>query len=354
MIPLGLGSAAGGGPRRRWTAMVVLALSIGVIVGTAGTQAGRREVVAGVRALGSLNPAYVPVILMLAPSNYALRFVRWQYYVSRLGVRIPRASSAVIFLSGLTMALSPGKAGELAKAYAVQRLHGYSAAIVAPAVIVERIVDGLAMVVLAVVGALATDKDVGFIIGAGPGAGLESPSGSVPTLLGVALLGISVAVGVLRGLGRPWTRGLVRRRLGRWPRLASTLEAVGSSSGTLLGGVPLLLGLGIGILSWGAEGFVLLFTLRAMGQQASAGLSLLATAVSALAGAMSALPGGLGAAELSMVAMLVAAGVRPGEAGTATLISRLSTLWLGVMVGVVATMSLARQIAQSEWSSERQ
>jgi len=135
---------------------------------------------------------------------------------------------------------------------------------------------------------------------------------------------------------------------------SDALEAVGSSSGTLLGGVPLLVGLGIGILSWGAEGFVLLFTLRAMGQQASGGLSLLPTSVSALAGAMSALPGGLGAAELSMVAILVAAGVRPGEAGTASLISRLSTLWLGVKVGVVATMSTARQIAQAEWSGGRQ
>lgn len=119
------------------------------------------------------------------------------------------------------------------------------------------------------------------------------PTRSPAVVLGAAGLAVVVAAAVLKAMGSPGARALVRRRLGRWPRLASVVEAVGSSSSTLLGAMPLLAGLGSGILSWGAAGLVLLFALRAMGEHMTAGLSLLVTAVSALAGAVSALPGGL-------------------------------------------------------------
>ena len=51
-------------------------------------------------------------ILGLSLLNYALRFVRWQWYLSRLGHAIPAPQRALIYLAGFALTTTPGKAGE--------------------------------------------------------------------------------------------------------------------------------------------------------------------------------------------------------------------------------------------------
>jgi uncharacterized membrane protein YbhN (UPF0104 family) len=61
-------------------------------------------------------------VLLLVMLNYVLRFLKWQYYLRLSNVEgLSRRMSALIFLSGFSMAMTPGKVGEFLKSYFVRR-----------------------------------------------------------------------------------------------------------------------------------------------------------------------------------------------------------------------------------------
>jgi hypothetical protein len=101
------------------------------------------------RTLESFAWELIPLILGLTLLNYALRFVKWHYYLGRIGARgVGLGSSLAIFLSGLTMAMTPGKVGELLKSVLLRRVAGTPVAASAPIVMAERLTDGVALLFL--------------------------------------------------------------------------------------------------------------------------------------------------------------------------------------------------------------
>jgi len=66
-------------------------------------------------------------------------------------------------------------------------------------------------------------------------------------------------------------------------------------------------------------------------------------AVAVLVGALSFLPGGLGSTEAVMTTLLVAHGTSFGDAVFVTLACRIVTLWLAVVLGWVAVLSLRQR-----------
>ena len=78
------------------------------------------------------------------------RFIEWHYYIQVIGAKgkISVADSAIIHISGFTLVVSPGKAGELLKAVFLKAKTGIPIARGMPVVIAERIVDGIAVIVI--------------------------------------------------------------------------------------------------------------------------------------------------------------------------------------------------------------
>src|SRR5205085_4209762 len=65
---------------------------------------------------------------------------------------VDKAASALVFLSGFAMGLTPGKSGEITKSYWLREIAGPDRAPLArtaPIVFAERLVDGIAMLLLA-------------------------------------------------------------------------------------------------------------------------------------------------------------------------------------------------------------
>ncbi|MEK7423956.1 MAG: lysylphosphatidylglycerol synthase domain-containing protein, partial [Actinomycetota bacterium] len=50
--------------------------------------------------------------LALAVANYAIRFVRWTLYLRHRDLEVPVRTSALVFLSGFALSVTPGKVGE--------------------------------------------------------------------------------------------------------------------------------------------------------------------------------------------------------------------------------------------------
>ena len=76
-------------------------------------------------ALSRFPPALIVPVVLLTTWNYTLRWLRWNYYLRVLGVTgVGRGSSALVFLSGFAMGLTPGKSGELTKSYWLREIAG--------------------------------------------------------------------------------------------------------------------------------------------------------------------------------------------------------------------------------------
>ena len=269
--------------------------------------------------------------VVLASGNYALRFVRWQYYLARIGVDVPARESALVFLSGFVMSVTPGKLGEVFKSLLLYESRGTSIAKTAPVVVAERLTDLMALVVLTALGALSFEEGVPITIG-----------GVVLVILvWVALASRPVAdlaLGVLARL--PVVKRLV-------PKLR---EAYGSLQ-TLIRPAPIVVATLIATVAWGLEvvslGVILWgFPGMSLGWEETT----FAYSASTIAGALAMMPGGLGVTEAGMTGLLLALGgpgMTAAVATATTMLVRLATLWWAVLVGFAALALYRRNLRNS-------
>lgn len=281
------------------------------------------------QSFSSFAWATLPAILGFTVLNYVLRWLKWDYYLRRMnmGQGVTYADSALLFTSGMVMAVTPGKVGEVLKSYLLKRLNGTPISASAPIVLAERVTDGLAMLLL-----------MGF------GLTLYAPARPAFYLL-MAL----TAVGLLVLQSRPLFEriiGLVERApLGK--QIAPRLLTAYLSMKELLSWRILLISTIISLVSWFGECIAMYFVLRGVGVAPSFLLLQQATfvfAASTLFGLISFLPGGLGVSEGSSTLMLERLIPLPaGPATTATIIIRFCTLWFGITLGAVALALFSRR-----------
>jgi len=255
--------------------------------------------------------------LALASTNYVFRFGKWQYYLGRLGVaHVSRLHSALIFLSGFVLTVTPGKLGEVFKSAVLARTHGVPVEKTAPIVVAERLTDVIAIVALVVFGSL------GFAGG----------------LYWAALGTVMVGAGLVLILWEPPLRSLIaaleRTRFAAVaPRLGRAHDSLRVVASPRALGWPVFLSL----IGWGLEGLALHLLLAGFGQHPAFSFSLFFYATATLAGALVPVPGGLGVTEAVILEQLVhVAGAPEGIATACMLLIRLATLWWAVLVGFVA------------------
>lgn len=314
----------------------ILAVAVGALVVLWG------DAPAVLGAVRSFPPVLILPVVLLTCWNYTLRYLRWNYYLRVLGVTgVSQFESALVFLSGFAMGLTPGKSGEVTKSYWLREIAGSERAPLArtaPIVFAERLVDGIAMLLL------ATSGLISFRFGA------------------VALLGVAAAA--LAALLVLQAQPLVHRVLDwfgskpRTARLASVAVTLYDSARELLTLRRLLGAVGVGILSWGGECLALYVILLGLG--APPGLTMVnqatfALAAGSLVGSASLLPGGIGAAEGTVAAVLdLVAGQPRDVAAAATLLIRVCTLWFGVSLGALALVRLSVSLATRRVNSAAQ
>src|SRR5262245_12181728 len=116
-------------------------------------------------ALRSFRWRYAVLACLLAAANYAVRFLRWQYYLRRVGVTTVRTCDSLqVFLAGFALTVTPGKLGEAVKAVLLRASHRIPMAKTAPIVIAERVTDLVALLLLALLGAVGRDFDPRLLI----------------------------------------------------------------------------------------------------------------------------------------------------------------------------------------------
>jgi uncharacterized protein (TIRG00374 family) len=211
------------------------------------------------------------------------------------------------------------------------RTHGVTYAESIGTLFVERLLDLVAIVILASLVAY------------------DNPTYR-PLLLGIALAALLLVMIV----GHPMLPRLLERLSARYhsPRMAKALNAGHNlllSSRRLLSPAPLLFGISLGLVAWGAEGLGFYFICQSMQLNIDLHTSIGIYSLAALAGSAAIfLPGGIGGMEIVMTALLTARGAPLSAALIATLLCRLATLWFAVVIGLATTALLELNSRQSE------
>lgn len=256
--------------------------------------------------------------LGLSLLNYAIRFVKWHLYLKTIEIDVDAGLSLLVFISGMSMSVTPGKLGEVLKSGLLKRLKGLRLARTAPVVFAERITDLLGLCVLAAAGAVAFDY------------GRQA-------LVFVVLAVICFVVLVQQPKWVAWLLDMVAELPGLG-RFREPLSRSYESTRDLLAVWPLIWGTLLSVVSWGMEATAFYLICVELGSSGSILTTTFIFSLTTILGAVSFLPGGLGVTEGTMMGALVFFSVfaADGSAAAATYLIRFATLWFGVVLGFVA------------------
>ena len=312
--------------RRNWLLLILL-----TVAAFAGLLAyGDLREVSSLLANAPSPYAGLAVALGLAVVNYMLRYLRWAIYLRALDIRVSPSISASVFVAGLALSVTPGKAGELLKSMWLNRQAGVPVSASAPAVVMERLTDVVSVGLLGLTGIFLLPTAVVLIVG--------------------GILVAAIIVGILAA-SRFGAATLRLPALRRWHEpLAQSLDGFRR----LMSPAMLTVAVILGALAWAAEGLALWIIIVGIGERVSPLIAIAVSAAAALVGAATALPGGLVGFEGSMVALLRQAGLGAPAAALATLLTRLATLWFAALIGLLAWVWISRAGAGAPRSDGQQ
>jgi glycosyltransferase 2 family protein len=272
-------------------------------------------------AIRRFNWWMVPPVLAFTLIHLGLHLVKFKYYLAVIGVKdFPWKTALRIYVAGLPLAVTPGKAGEAVKGVWIKQACGVSVGKGVSVILADRITDGIAVLFLSTLGVIAYPRYwAAFLLVFGLLTGLIVLSQYRPAALRLLTWGEKIPlVGKFTGALREFYEG----------------------SYTLFKPVPMLYAIGIGMVSWLLMGLAFYLVLLGLGLPPSLPLFSLAVFVqsfSTMVGGISTLPGGLGAAEASITGMLVLLGsIDPTSAAAAALLIRFAILWFGVGIGLIS------------------
>jgi uncharacterized membrane protein YbhN (UPF0104 family) len=257
----------------------------------------------------------LPVVMGLTTGGFVFRFWKWEYFLRKLGIRVPLVTSLLVFVSGLMMVITPMKGGGVWKGWLLKDTDDVPISRVVSVVVAERATDLLALSALASIGVVLYNRSavaVGVLV-----------AFFLAIILVVQWRGLCLAV--LEGLQSLPVVG----------DHADPLVTAYEDSYTLFQLRPLSASFGLSLLAWVTEGLSLWVVLRGFDVPADPLVGLSVFGIGSVVGGVSMLPGGLGAAEASIAGLLVAFGYDRATAASATIVVRVGTLWYGAAFGAL-------------------
>ncbi len=270
------------------------------------------------------RPGWSGWLLLLLASfcSYVFRFLRWQLYLQQLGYHLPWHLHFLYYLSGFALTTTPGKAGETIRSLYLNS-HGIPFTHSLAMFFTERFLD---VVIVSLLACLALLDFAQY---------------------GKVVIGVVVVLVLMLPLWRgPWIVHALQH-LGlqlRWRRLRQgilDLAALLDSARSLFGLRMLYSGLGLGMLAWLIQGLAFYFIVQTQQLDIGMGTALSIYALGLLGGALSFVPGGIGTTEAVMALLLGYSGASTTEAIAIPVISRLTTLWFAVSLGLLASLLIS-------------
>ena len=293
---------------------------LGVLVFGALLFVGDFEEIA--RQSTNISPLTLVTIIALTLLNDFFRFAKWEYLLRNLNIRLGLKKSALIFLSGFSMTITPGKVGEAIKSYLIKKSNGIKIRNSIGAVFFERLFDVSGVLILTAFG-------------------VSSFFGHMAAVIMILIAFVSL-VALLSN------EKLLMKILGIMSKFEQTKKISAyavdmyNSSKILLSPKILITATLLSAFSWFFECLALWVLLNSLGLKISIGVATFIFSFSSIFGAVLVLPGGIGAAEGSFLALLAVAGIGIASASLVTIVIRLGTLWFNVALGLAALFYIVK------------
>ncbi len=269
-------------------------------------------------AFSNFNWLILPILLLLSLGNYITRFIKWQYYLKIVNVKLHLKDSLSIFMSGLVMSVTPGKFGELLKAYLIKQVNNTPISKTAPIIVAERATDFLSLTLIAIAGAYVFEYDKSILI----------------------IISIFIVSFILLLTNKTLSEKSLNilSKIKFLEKHVQKLYNVYESSFKLLSFSPLILMTLLSVVSWGFECIGYYLVLTNFGLSINIFWAFFSYSFSTIIGAASMLPGGLGVTEGSLTLLVMKKGLSKSEAFTSTFIVRVVTLWFAVLIGAISVL----------------
>lgn len=273
-------------------------------------------------ALEEFNWIFLPVMLILVTTGYFVRFIKWNFFLKNVDVHLPLKENLFVFFSGLSMIITPAKAGEIWKGWLIKDINGESLSKTIPVVIVDRVTDVIGLILLSLLGILYYKSGV-----------------SVLLILVILFAAFIVAIKSEKISGR--LISIMEGRAGKYSGDIKDMHQTfqKSMNWKYLFGMSVL-----SVAAWFLECLAIFLVIYGFGQSLSLVLSTFVFSFASLAGAVSLIPGGLGVAEATLSGLLVFFGLSSSIAVGAALIMRFGTLWYGAILGFLVYLIFNKRI----------
>ena len=320
-----------------WVRAALLVLGLFILAGFVASL----DLAAIVSAVSGADAGWLALALALLVANVLVKALRWRVMAATMSQRplsLPAASAAI--LAGVAAAsLTPGRGVELAKPLLLRSSHGVPMAASTAAVVVERLLDGAALIILFAVSLL--------VVPAGRG------SAFYPV---IAAIGLFFAVGAALLLLPHRLTSLATWVTDRLPlpapvqsRLASIAERFAAGLAVWRQGGRLGQLLAISVAAACVEMLRLTAVFAALRLRLGVADAMLAFCAANLLGAATFIPGGIGITEFSLagiITLVTALGPRSAVAA-AVLVDRVLSYYLVVALGSLILVAASQKTPPS-------
>ncbi len=255
--------------------------------------------------------AFVAVLASLL-----LRFIKWNYYMKVLKLKVPFRKSMAVYLSMYSMSITPGNIGRVVAAYTLNRLTKIKFAKIIPIVTMDIFTDFLGFGILALLAALYFHKYVAYIL-------------ALDILLLLPFLFIL----------NSWMYRVIKNALKK-NRFVKNFTPYGEeyflSQNKLNTPKTYLISVLVTLPAAFFNSLTLYFSLLALGILAPISGTVFIYSSSTIFGMATAIPGSIGVTDGSIVALL--GGVLrlpPSISSAVTILGRTADLWFSVVLGIV-------------------
>ena len=277
-------------------------------------------------ALEKFNWIYLPLMIILVTLAYFVRFIKWNFFLRNVDVYLPLKQNLFVFFSGLSMTITPAKAGEIWKGWLIREINGENLSNTVPVVIVDRVTDVIGLIILSLTGILYYKS-------------------GIYVLLILVILFAAFIIAIKSETISNRLISILETRAGRYSGDIKDMHETfkRSLASKYLVGMSLL-----AVVAWFLECLSIFFVIQGFGQSISLVLSVFLYSFASIVGAVSLIPGGLGVAEATLSGLLVIFGFSSSIAVGAALIIRLGTLWYGAILGFLIYSIFKKKFIDSQ------
>jgi len=263
--------------------------------------------------------SYLPIILALVFLGILIRGTRQQLLYKQIEVYISFKTGILLYISGLSMNVTPGGAGELIKSYYLKKNFGYSLAKTFPVVIMERLLDLAGIVgVLLIVGLLLDNYSlILLMLVLLSTVSLIFVSGKKEKLFNF-LLSILEKIPILK-------------------KQAASFSESYQVFGELTSAKIMTKTLGLSFLVWITDAIMVYFIFIGFNLNFDIIFSTFSMYSSLLLGVLTMVPAGVGVTEVSFVEILRGEGIDTATSTSLVILFRLVTIWFLTVLGFCAT-----------------